>query len=353
MTPDRISFAVPGDLSTLTGGYIYDRRVMQELRLQGWTVDHIALPAAFPDPSPQDMVQALRQLQEVPADQLLVVDGLALGALDPAGLTQIPAPLIALVHHPLAKESGLSPARSKALFETERANLSRASKVLVPSPHTGAILTSEYDVPADKIVIATPGIDQPDRNTEPSVLPLILSVGIQLPRKGHDVLLRALSEITDLNWRAMIVGAALDSDYALLLQELRASLGLRDRVTLPGQVGQAELAGLYRKATIFALATRYEGYGIVFDEALVHGLPIVSCHAGAVADTVPEGAGRLVPPDEPVLFAAALRELLCDTTTRQKCATASQLAGAQRPGWGDTAEIIANALAKSRTEGVK
>ncbi len=350
MTRGRIAFAVPGDLMTLTGGYIYDRRVMQELRDLGWTVDHIALPAGFPDPSPQDMAEALQLLRDVPQDQPVIIDGLAFGALDPAGVANVKAPIIALVHHPLAKESGLSAARRASLHNTEQRNMSYVSKVLVPSPHTGQILTSDYDVPADMIVIARPGIDQPHGPAHTMKPPLILSVGIQLPRKGHDVLLRALSGIADLQWQAVIVGAALDQDHSRLLNDLRISLAFSDRVTLAGQLAQDELSGLYKQATIFALATRYEGYGIVFDEALVHGLPIVSCDAGAVADTVPPRAGRLVPPDDPAAFAAALRALLSDADVRQACAQASLQAGQQRPGWHETAAIISDAVTQTLSE---
>jgi len=340
----RIAFAVPGDLTTLTGGYIYDRRVMQELRDLGWQVDHIALPAEFPNPSAQEMDEALDQLRSLPSDCPVIIDGLAFGALDPAGVAGIKAPIIALVHHPLAKESGLDPKKRDALFASERANLSHAVGVLVPSPHTADILTSEYGVPTDSIAIARPGIDQPKGQRQPAAPPLILSVGIQLPRKGHDVLLRAVGQITDLDWNATIVGAALDQEYSDQLHALMLAEDLQDRVTLAGQLAQEPLGQLYQQASIFALATRYEGYGIVFDEALVHGLPIVSCDAGAVADTVPDGAGRLVPPDQPAAFAVALRQLLTDEQARQDCAATSAMIGKTRPGWRDTAMIFSDFL---------
>jgi len=105
MTKPHIAFAVPGKITTLTGGYIYDRRVMHELRDLGWTVDHIALPAGFPDPSPQQMRTALDLLQAIPADRPVIIDGLAYGALDPTGVAKIKAPIVALVHHPLARQS--------------------------------------------------------------------------------------------------------------------------------------------------------------------------------------------------------------------------------------------------------
>lgn len=344
MSQRKLAFAVPGDLKTLTGGYIYDRRLMEQLVRLEWAVDHIELPAGFPNPSAQDMAETFRLLAEVPPDCPVIIDGLAFGAMDTEGVARIAAPIVALVHHPLAEESGLDPAHRDHLFETERRNLAHAARVIVPSRHTAEILTASYGVAEANITIATPGIDQPALPSKPTTPPLILSVGIQLPRKGHDVLLHALSEITDLDWQAVIVGSPLDGEHASMLSTLRISLGLQNHVQLAGKVSQETLNGLYQTASIFALATRYEGYGIVFDEALVHGLPIVSCDTGAVANTVPAAAGLLVPPDQPLAFAAALRRLLLQPDERQARGRASFAAGQLRPGWDMTADVVSATL---------
>ena len=344
MTSRHIAFAVPGDLKTLTGGYIYDRRVIHELRALGWTVDHIALPDGFPNPSPDQMRQALDQLQHLPQNCPVIIDGLAFGAMDCAGVAALRCPVIALVHHPLAKENGLSPDRQTHLHQTEKQNLSQVAGVIVPSPHTADILATEYNVAMSRITIAKPGIDQPTQAGTPTSPPLILSVGIQLPRKGHDVLLRALAQIKDQGWQAKIVGAPLDPVYAGELTDLRNRLGLAGRVEILGRVDRTVLDELYRKASLFALATRYEGYGIVFDEALVHGLPIVSCLTGAVGNTVPQDAGILVPVDQPSAFATGLTTLLAD---RRDYAAASLRAGKMRPGWDATATSVTGALAQT------
>ena len=344
MTQRRIAFAVPGDLKTLTGGYIYDSRLIDELRIQGWHVDHIALPAEFPDPSPKEMAEAIQLLQDVPDDCPVIIDGLAFGALDHDQVKMLTAPLVALVHHPLAKENGLTEARRDALFETEHENLSCVAQVIVPSPHTANILVKDYNVATDRITVAKPGIDQPQAPSTPITPPLILSVGIQVPRKGHDVLLRALAENVDLAWQTVIVGSPLDVDHANFLNDLCADLGLKDQVKFTGQLGSDALENLYQQASLFALATRYEGYGIVFDEALVHGLPIVSCDTGAVSDTVPRDAGRLVQPDQPHAFGAAIRDMLTEPDLRHGCADASKRAGMARPGWAQTAKVVSDAL---------
>ena len=344
MSSGHLAFAVPGDLSTLTGGYIYDRRVMAELRSTGWTVTHLALPNAFPAPSKGDMAETLSMILALPHLVPVVIDGLAFGAFDPAITGQIPNPIIALVHHPLALENGLSDGDKARLFESERDNLRFAAHVIVPSPHTAQTLTETYDVPVEKITIAQPGIDQPVAGRTPVSPPLILSVGIQLPRKGHDVLLKALAQVSDLEWHAVVAGKEIDQAYAAELQSLRAELGLTNRVDIAGQVAKDALGALYRKASIFSLATRYEGYGIVFDEALVHGLPIVSCRAGAVPDTVPEDAGLLVPVDNVDAFAGALRRMLSDDDFRETAARASLAVGRTRPSWKDTAAAFGSAL---------
>jgi glycosyltransferase involved in cell wall biosynthesis len=344
MTSRPAAFAVPGDLSTLTGGYIYDRRLLGELRRQGRDVAHLALGSSFPDPSPSHSADARRQLAALPEDCPVVIDGLAMGAMGPEVLADVRAPIVALVHHPLAHETGLSADARARLYQSERANLERAAHVLVPSPHTAGLLVSDYGVAAERITIARPGTDRPLGRVGKADPPLILSVGILVPRKGHDVLIRALGRVQDLSWRAVIAGSPLDADHAESLSRLIVDLGLSDRIALVGRVSGGDLARLYAEARLFALATRYEGYGIVFDEAMAHGLPIVTCAAGAVPDTVAPGAGLLVPPEDTDAFAGALARMLTDAAARDAMAGASARAGAALPGWEVTARLVGEVL---------
>lgn len=349
MSRPRCAFAVPGDLATPTGGYRYDRCLLAGLRRLGYDVAHLALGSSFPDPNPADTADAAARLAAVPADRPVLVDGLALGALERSILEGTAAPIVALVHHPLALESGLAPARSAQLQRSERENLALAAHVVVPSPHTARLLTRDYDVAPARITVARPGIDRAPVRARKAEPPLLLSVGIRVPRKGHDVLLRALARIRDRSWQAVIVGAALDEAHAAFLEGLRTELALRDRVRFAGAVDAGALARLYGQARLFVLATRHEGHGIVFDEAMVHGLPIVACATGAVPETVAPGAGLLVPPEDPEALAAALARVLDDEDTHAALAAASASAGAALPGWDATARIVAGVLDQVRS----
>jgi glycosyltransferase involved in cell wall biosynthesis len=344
MTPRALAFAVPGDIDRRTGGYIYDKNLIAALRAQGRRVDLISLPASFPDAPPADMAAAIAALTALPPDLPVIVDGLALGAMDPAGVARMRAPLVAFCHHPLGLETGLPPARAAALIACERANLARAAHVLVPSPHTGRILTADFGVDSARITVALPGFPPPDPLRHPATPPLILAVGLIAARKGHDVLIRALGQITDLDWQAVIVGSTVDAALAADLEALRVSLGLAPRLRIGGEVGAEALRDLYRSATVFALATRYEGYGMVFAEALGHGLPIVATAGGAVADTVPPDAGILVPVNDDAGVAGALRTVLTDAPRRTAMATAATAAAARLPSWADTAARVSAVL---------
>ena len=341
------TLALPGDITTLTGGYIYDRLLLEELRHAGHPMGLLQLPDGFPFPTPQDMAQAVTALQALPGDQPVIIDGLAFGALPTSEVARIKAPIVALVHHPLALESGLPQDQQDHLWRTERDNLRHAVAVLVPSPHTRDMLVERYDVAPDLIRVALPGIARPCPRPAPvqgDAPPLILSVGILHPRKGHDVLIAALHRIADLPWRAEIVGNPWEPGHAEALQAQIDDTGLSARIHLAGRVSADRLNALYAEARIFALATRYEGYGIVFNEALVHGLPVVSCRTGAVPDTVPADAGRLVARDDPAAFADALRDLLTVPGLRDTMAAAAQKRGDSLPTWADTAAVAADAL---------
>ncbi|HEX2147627.1 MAG TPA: glycosyltransferase family 4 protein, partial [Pseudorhizobium sp.] len=334
-----LHFAYPGDLQTRTGGYGYDRRVLAALGDAGWDVHLVPLWNGFPERP--DHAAAEAALAAVPDDCVLVIDGLAFGVLDDWAQRQGDrVRLFALVHHPLALETGLSEDVQATYTATERRALSHAIGVVVTSPATAKTLIESYGVRADALVVATPGTDPVPLAPGSGEVPCILSVGSLTRRKGHDVLIAALASLQDLSWNCRIVGSQhLDPAVALQLEKQIADCHLADRVVLVGEVDDARSE--FARADIFALASRYEGYGMVFAEALAHGLPIVGCAAGAVPDVVPQAAGLLVPPDDPQAFAEALGRLLNDPTTRIEMADAAAVAGAQLPSWRDAAATIA------------
>ena len=275
-----------------------------------------------------------------------MVDGLAYGAM-PAGIIErVRAPILALVHHPLCLEAGLAKQRQEALFALEKAALGLARHVIVTSRITAQTLASDFAVPRIRITVAEPGTDPAPRATgSPSERLQLLAVGAIVPRKAHDILVRALVPLADRDWHLTIAGPADRSREALAA--LRAAIsdtGLGDRITLAGPVTRERLAALYASSDAFLMASLYEGYGMVLAEAMARGLPIVCTTGGAAAETVPDVAAIKVPPGDGPALTAAIGRILQDAALREKLADASWAAGRTLPRWEDTARIIARVI---------
>jgi glycosyltransferase involved in cell wall biosynthesis len=341
----EVWFAVPGDPETLTGGYIYAKRLSQALEARGWRVHRMALPAGFPDPSPADLAETHRALSTLPPRSILLVDGLAFGAFTPAVFAGMDLDMVALVHHPLALETGLAGERAQALAASERAALGTARAVIATSRHTAQVLAADYGVPAARLFVASPGTDPRSRALGNPRKPRLLTVATVTPRKGHDILVAALARLADLPWTSTIAGSLTRApDTVALLRQQIARSGVADRIALTGEISAEALNTLYTGADIFVLPSRYEGYGMVFAEALAHGLPVAGCAAGAVVDTVPADAAVLVPAGDAAALASALRDLLCDSAARNRMAEAAWMAGQRLPRWEATAAIVADVL---------
>jgi glycosyltransferase involved in cell wall biosynthesis len=345
-----VVFAVPGDLETPTGGYAYDRRMIAELRDLGWRPEVIDLGDGFPCPTESVRVAAHALLAAVPAGRAIVVDGLAFGVL-PAAAEALRAthPLIALVHHPLALESGLTPQEANAMRASERAALACARGVVVTSPATGRLLAADYGVDAGRITVVEPGTDPPaPARTVPDGPVALLAVGAVVPRKGYDVLVAALASLADLPWHLTIVGdTGRDVAAAMQLADDIASHRLAGRIVLSGAVSADRLAALYTGADLFVLPSRHEGYGMAFAEAIAHGLPVVGTTVGAIPDTVPPDAGILVPPDDAAALGAALRPLIESAAERARLAAGARAAAGRLPTWRASAERFSHAIERA------
>jgi glycosyltransferase involved in cell wall biosynthesis len=329
-------FVVPGRLDQITGGYLYDRRMIEGLRGHGRDIAVHELSGRFPDADAAARSAAAALLAGLPDGARLCIDGLALPGFDPvlaehAGRLRV----IALVHHPLALETGLSAASGAAYAALEARLLRLCRGVLAPSGSSAAALR-EYGLADERMAIVPPGLDRPQhvprrRSGGPVRL---LSVGTVTPRKGHVLLVEALAAAAALPWHLTIIGSLeRDPETVRRLRAAIAAAGLEGRATLLGECPPARVSAAYADADVFVLPSYYEGYGMVFGEAMAYGLPIVATTGGAIPGTVPAAAGILVPPGDRAALAVALAKLIDHEELRENFAHGAAEAAAVLPDW--------------------
>ncbi|RTL70588.1 MAG: glycosyltransferase family 1 protein [Hyphomicrobiales bacterium] len=347
----ELGFVIPGDINLPTGGYTYDRRVLELLPKYGVAARHVALPAGYPFPSPETLAESERILKSLPPDMPLLIDGLAFGAMPAEFVARIAQPIIALVHHALYLETGLTHEQQHTFHMTEKMALTFARRVIAVSPATAKTLIDDFGVAPAAITQASPGTD-PAQRAAGSQGPLnIISVGSIVPRKAYDILVRALARVTSIDWRLTIAGARTLSEEAnAALDRVIAETGLAHRIRLLGALPRSDLDSLYQHADLFVLASLYEGFGMVLTEALARGLPIVCTTGGAAADTVPDAAALKVAPGDVAALAAAIEKAATDADLRRRMSDAAWSAAQGLWRWQDTARTIAEAVKNTTRE---
>ncbi|MCS6880970.1 MAG: glycosyltransferase family 4 protein [Oscillochloridaceae bacterium] len=349
----RIAFLTVGDPARLTGGYLYHREVFARLRARGVTVtefvasgaDLAAQLAAAPglgarfDPAPFDVV---------------VVDALACAVCAPwLDRWRARRPLVAMVHElpsVAAGENGNDRASPPHLHTSTpppswEAPLLRADRLIAVS-EDGARLLVERGVARERIIVASGGYDRlPRRPAAPAGPPWsALCVAQWIPRKGVLELARAWGRVARPGWRLELAGEP-DADPAYGAA-VRAALALAPpgSVAAHGPLSDAALSDAYARAAFFALPSRYEGYGLVFAEALAAGLPVLACAVGPLPELVGPDAGLLVPPHDDAALDAALARLMDDAALRERMALAAQARVAALPAWEGCAAAFLGAL---------
>jgi glycosyltransferase involved in cell wall biosynthesis len=171
----------------------------------------------------------------------------------------------------------------------------------------------------------------------------VLCVAQWIPRKGVLELARAWARARRPGWRLELVGeTGADPRYA---DAVRAALaGAPGSAAVRGALSDVALAAAYGAAALFALPSRYEGYGIAFAEALAFGLPVLGCAVGPVPGLIGPGAGLLVPAGDEGALAAALSRLMDDAQLRGRMRAAARARAAQLPTWDNCAAAFRAAL---------
>ncbi|MEO9191998.1 MAG: glycosyltransferase family 4 protein [Acetobacteraceae bacterium] len=343
----QIAFAVPAPLDTPVGGFFYARRIVEGLRDAGHAVDVAELPGAHPQADTAAREAARAALDGVAKrGTRLLIDGLALPAFVGQGDALEAAGAFGLVHHPAALADGASDADRASLRNAALRLLPRLHRVVVTSQIVAERLVAEFGVDAAHIAIVVPGTENAPRSTGsggPGCA--ILSVGALIPRKGHDVLLRALARLFDLDWHLTIVGSATrDPGHATVLAALSEQLGIGAQVHFAGALDQPTLEKLWRKADLFALATQWEAYGSAVAEALRRGLPVAVTSGGGAAALVPAEAGVVAPPGDVEQLSKAMRRLIFSAALRAEMAEIAWQAGQTLPDWTTQVRTFVAAL---------
>jgi glycosyltransferase involved in cell wall biosynthesis len=335
----HVCLIVPGPLATLTGGHNYDRRMADGLRTLGHAVQVVELAGRLPDPDQAAIYAARTVWASLAADSVKLIDGLALPAFAGLPLHHVTA----LIHHPASFETGVPEATTQRLHATEAAMFRDLPRLVVTSDQTADRVTREFGVPPDRISVIVPGIDDlPRCHGSAGPACQILSVGALIPRKGHDVLLRALGPLFDIDWELTIAGPAdRDPVHANGLRALAEELDIARRVRFAGDVTES----LWAAADLFALTSYFEGYGVAIAEALRRGLPVAVTNAGAVPTLVGPEAGVVCAPGDVEQLSKAMRRLIFDSALRHDMAEVAWQSGQSLLSWNEQVARLAGVLA--------
>ena len=346
----RIGLTLYGSLEGRSGGFHYDRKLLERLRAAGDTVEVVELPwRSYPRGLLDNVSRTVRDRLDVDVDVMLQ-DELAHPSLFRTN-RHLPYPIVSIVHHLRASESR----RLSPLYRAvEGRYLGSVDGVVCNSAVTREVVTG-LGVDPETTVVAPPAGDRFDpeiddetieRRTRERPLRLVF-VGNVTPRKGLKTLVSGLAE-ADADAELTVVGRPLDERYVGDVRRLIRRYDLGDRIRLAGECSDEELAATLRSSHVLAVPSRYEGFGIVYLEGMSFGLPAIASRAGGARETVTDGEnGFLVDPDDPAAIARAIERVDRDRDRLAEMGRAARRRYERHPGWTETAARVRKLLEAS------
>ncbi len=346
-----------GDTCRRTGGYLYNGRVISGLRRRGLEIEEVVAGGASPE---EQRTAALRFGSTFDPSRFdaIVVDALARIAVSQhLDLWLSRRPVVALVHELPSVAGGGSWPETVASERDYEEPLLRTDRLVAVSDHGRNVLLGRGASPG-RIHVVPPGFDGVPVGGGSHVLrddPVrALCVAQWIERKGILTLVEAWTLRERKGAVLELIGETdTEPDYAALVRDA-IEAAPRGSIIVSGCVDDAALGASYAAADLFVLPSRYEGYGIVYAEALARGLPIIACDVGPVLHLVGREAAVLVRPDDAEDLSAALGLLLGDPTLRVRMSTAARCRAARLPRWEHTVagfEQVLRTAAETRNSG--
>lgn len=343
----RIGFVIYGSLDTLSGGYLYDRKLVEYLRAQGDAIEIILLPwrnyaahlsdnLTFKLPSHLD---------------ILIQDELNHPSLIAANAGKHPYPVVSLIHHLRCCE--LRPKWQNALYRmVEKKYLQSVDGYIFNSETTKSVVKGLMVNGKPSIVAYPPtdrlgGVISEDEIIERanSCELRILFLGNVIERKGLHTLLNALASVEQngiLPYSLDVVGSlTTDTAYVKTMQKQVVVNGLSSIVRFHDILDNDLLKGMLKQAHVLVVPSSYEGFGIVYLEGMAFGLPAIGTTTGAASEIIADGeTGCLIEPSDSKTLATRLTSLSNDRDMLARMSINALRRYQAQPKWEQTAQQI-------------
>ena len=343
----RIGFIIYGSLDTVSGGYLYDRKLVEFLRAQGDTVEIISLPWRN---YASHLTDNLR-FRLPPDFDLIIEDELNHPSLLFANQKQYPFPIVSLVHHLRCSE--LRPGWQNNLYRlVEMMYLQNVDGFIFNSKTTRSVVNEL--VGDDKpFIIAYPPTDRFGKPFSENEVRArangeelrILFLGNVIYRKGLHTLLKAVNQLKTKVKVDVVGGLDAEPKYASEMQRYVLTRGLSSAVVFHGPLDNEPLIEMYKQAHVMVVPSSYEGYGIVYIEGMGFGLPAIGTTAGAAREIITHGEdGFLIEPDDVNSLSTHIRELSGNRKLLTKLSLNALKRYGFQPRWEETAARIRDFL---------
>jgi glycosyltransferase involved in cell wall biosynthesis len=340
----KIGLIIYGSLETVSGGYLYDRKLVEYLRAHGDKVEVISLPWRN---YASHLTDNLRF--RLPSDfDLIIQDELNHPSLLSANRALHPCPVISLVHH--LRSSELRPAWQNRLYRLiERKYLESVDGFIFNSQTTKRVVTEALEEPKPSLVAYPPTdrfysrmLSEAEIRQRAKTASLrILFLGNVIYRKGLHTLLEAVAHMKSKVEVDVVGRLQVEPHYAERMRRFAAVNGLSSVVRFHGALDHEPLMEMYRKAHVMVVPSSYEGFGIVYLEGMGFGLPAVGTTAGAAGEVITSGTdGFLIQPGDYAALAQILDELATDRDLLTSLSFNALKRYAAQPRWEDTAQTI-------------